>query len=125
MKGVYSYYVTYMLLDNGIYKTDAGFGFMSSVFGTEINFGELIKGINISFSEFRLEHVFGIHTYDNGTYQISVDLIKDEVCNTLWDIMKLNYRDVKGEELEKIKNRIIEQLLKNIIILGWSETNLK
>ena len=126
MRHVFSYYVTFMQLDNGIYKTGgSNFGFMGSVLGlTEINFGELIKGIYITLTDATLEIRYGEKPYEDGKYIISSDIIKKEVCDVLWDGIKLSYRNVEEKALKEIKRQYMEKFDKDIIILGWSETSL-
>lgn len=123
MKGIHSYYVTYMQLPNGIYQTGF-FDTFGSIFGqTQVNFKDIIKREKIFFSNFRLETVYNVfEDADSGTYSIDENIIKKELCEKLWDNIRFKYKDV--DTIDEIKATTIAKLENEIIIIAWSETEL-
>ena len=122
MKSIYSYYVTFVL---GPYNPGPNFGFL---YGQPIDFKKIIKSVNINLSTWRLEGIYHRWpTTEDGEYTIDESLIRKEVCQVLWEqeyAPKYKREEVSDEQFEKIKEMTINQFEEQIVILGWSETNL-
>lgn len=115
MKGVYSYYVTYT------FKTVPVNGISTLSF----NMYYFIHDIEISFSNYRLETTYKKFVDENGNYNIDVSLIKNEVCEALWE-QKFSdkFKNLSKEELGFKKFEAIKKLSDEIIIIAWSETKI-
>lgn len=121
MKSIYSYYVTFIL---GPYIPGPNLGFL---YGTPVDFKNIIKSVNINLSTWRIEKIYHCWPSEEDEYTIDESLIRKEVCQVLWEreyAPEYRREEVSDEQFEKIKEMTISQFEEQIIILGWSETNL-
>ena len=117
MKGVYSYYVTYM------FKTIPINGNHNTILS--INMSYFIHSIKISFSNYRLETTYRLVENEDGTYNIDDSLIKNEVCESLWEQNFSNkFKNLSKEELGLKKLDTIKVLSDEIVIIAWSEAKI-